>query len=63
MNEQPDPNGHAEERRKAEVHAEEVKGRHTSHWDMDYMTREEMDAVYREQQDEGSESDQSSTED
>lgn len=36
--------------KKAEVHAEEVKERHTSHWDVDYMSAEELEAAYREGQ-------------
>jgi hypothetical protein len=60
MSEQGDRNSNEDENErqgKAEIHSEEVKDRHTSHWDMDYMTREEMDAVYRQQQEDPPQSD------
>lgn len=35
--------------RKAKVYAEEVKNRHTTHWDLDYMSPEEVEDAYRDQ--------------
>lgn len=36
--------------RESRIHSEEVKERHTTHWDMDYMTSEEIEAAHREGQ-------------
>jgi hypothetical protein len=47
--------------KKAEVHAEEVKERHTSHWDVDYMSAEELEAAYREGQEKKRDQDDEST--
>jgi len=33
---------------KAEVHSEEVKDRHTSHWDMDYLPTDQVEALHEE---------------
>jgi hypothetical protein len=43
----PSEQGEADEH-KAKIHADEVKDRHTSHWDLDYMSSEEMDAAFRQ---------------
>jgi len=32
----------------AKVHTEQVKERHTSHWDLDYMSTEDIEEAYRE---------------
>ena len=28
------------------IHSDEVKGRHTTHWDLDYWSLEQVDAAY-----------------
>ena len=33
-------------RRRWKIYQEEAKLRHTSHWDMDYMSREQIEALY-----------------
>jgi len=33
------------------IHAEEAKDRQTTHWDMDYMSAEEIEAAHQESQD------------
>lgn len=33
---------------KAKVYTDEAKDRHTTHWDMDYMTREEIEQAHRD---------------
>ncbi len=37
-----------EQTNKAEIHNDDVKERHTSHWDTDFMTTEQLEAAYRE---------------
>lgn len=36
-----------EQTKKAEIHNDDVKERHTSHWDTDYLTTEQLEAAYR----------------
>ena len=67
MNEPPDRDDgdqdESEAVKKAEVHTDEAKDRHTSHWDADYMTTEQIEAAHREgqekQQDDDKDSDHS----
>lgn len=33
---------------KPKIYTDEAKDRHTTHWDMDYMTREELEQAYRD---------------
>jgi hypothetical protein len=33
--------------KKKRVYYEDIKARHTSHWDLDYLSRAELDALYR----------------
>ncbi|MCS7465960.1 hypothetical protein NZK35_04645 [Stieleria sp. ICT_E10.1] len=45
----PDPNPQPDtDHDESKIHAEEVKDRHTTHWDRDYLSTEELDAAYRE---------------
>lgn len=37
-----------EKDRKAKIYTDDVKQRHTSHWDLDYMSTEEVDEAYAE---------------
>ena len=52
MSETPEPANDGSDaddpQKKAEVHTDEAKDRHTSHWDMDYMSADEIEAAYRE---------------
>lgn len=41
------PAEEASRKRKFKLHLDEVKLRHTSHWDSDYMSREEFDRYMR----------------
>ncbi|WP_182871174.1 hypothetical protein [Stieleria mannarensis] len=47
MNAEPDSDPNAKDD-ESKVHAEEVKDQHTTHWDRDYLSKEELDAAYRE---------------
>jgi hypothetical protein len=33
--------------KKKRVHFENIKAQHTSHWDLDYLSRAELDELYR----------------
>ena len=33
--------------KKKRVYIEDTKARHTTHWDWDYLSREELEALYR----------------
>jgi hypothetical protein len=33
--------------KKKRVYYEDIKAQHTSHWDLDYLSRDELDALYR----------------
>lgn len=49
MNETPDrDNDDSGNQKRAEVHTDEAKSRHTSHWDTDYMTTEQLEEAHRE---------------
>jgi len=43
----PAQDGNGKEKR-AKVYSEEVKNRHTTHWDLDYMSTEEVEDAYRD---------------
>jgi len=40
--------------KKAKILTEEAKDRQTTHWDIDYMTREQIDAAHRKGEDQTS---------
>lgn len=42
-------------KKRLKVFIDDVKLRHTSHWDQDYMTREEMDKAYAKEKQEADE--------
>ncbi len=33
--------------KKKRVYFEDIKAQHTTHWDLDYLSRSELDALYR----------------
>jgi hypothetical protein len=33
--------------KKKRIYFEEIKARHTTHWDLDYLNKDELDALYR----------------
>lgn len=35
--------------KEAKVYAEQVKNRHTTHWDLDYMSSKEIEDAYRDE--------------
>ncbi|NJN46686.1 MAG: hypothetical protein HC808_09620 [Candidatus Competibacteraceae bacterium] len=39
------PNGETAKRRNLKIYMEEAKARQTTHWDLDYMTTAEIDAL------------------
>ena len=48
MNEHPDqiePKSSSREK-SMKIYTEELKGSHTTHWDMDYLTAEQVEAAY-----------------
>jgi hypothetical protein len=50
MNAEEQPNEPPEnsDQDKAKIYSEETKEQHTSHWDMDYMTTEQIEQAYQE---------------
>ena len=36
----------ATKRKKPRIYMEKAKSQHTTHWDLDYLSREEVDALY-----------------
>lgn len=38
---------------KKRVYFEDIKAQHTSHWDLDYLSRAELDSIYRKNRREG----------
>lgn len=45
-----DENAHPEDdhpaKKEIKIHAEEVKGRHTTHWDLDYLPRDQVEDAF-----------------
>lgn len=44
-----DPNQDQATRKTSKIHREEIKDRHTSHWDLDLLSHEELEALMTSQ--------------
>lgn len=42
------PPDESSEKKEDRIHSEEVKDRHTTHWDIDYLSTEELERAHRE---------------
>lgn len=45
MADQPQPADDADSEKDTQIHSEEVKQQYVSHWDLDYLPREQIDAA------------------
>lgn len=52
MTDDPRPQGDNPEAEDSNIHSDEVKEQHTSHWDWDYLPREELEKAVEEAEEE-----------
>ena len=48
--------------KKKRVYFEDVKAKHTTHWDLDYLSRDELEALYRKNREQGAAGERKSNE-